>query len=158
MQKGRLGSVSHVYRFRLDCPARAKRYAHQRDNGEKYKNRPDGGETAEDWKVRVGKKAGMDRTIIGDAHWDSMEFWERVTPLWRSDEVNTYMRLPLLVVLTRRSSQRYTTTSRTFGGNRFPKLKGKATNAFVSIPPIVLQTYRRLWPHTTLEYLPSGGN
>jgi hypothetical protein len=64
-----------------------------------YASGPESGvdESVEEWRIRMGKKCGMDHTTMHPEVWEAFEFWEQVKPAWRSDEVS---RRALCVVST----------------------------------------------------------
>jgi hypothetical protein len=45
-------------------------------------------ESMEEWRVRMGGLVGVDPKK-NEAIWDQTEFWERIDPLWRSDEASS---------------------------------------------------------------------
>jgi hypothetical protein len=51
----------------------------------------DSEESMEEWKVRMGRKMGMDKRRMGARAWERTKFLERVKPNWRSRKVSSNM-------------------------------------------------------------------
>jgi hypothetical protein len=48
----------------------------------------DRGETQEEWKMRMGRRLGMNKQRMGVKAWERTKFLECIRPSWRSDKVS----------------------------------------------------------------------